>query len=60
MMVTRFVWVVEIKCFLVRQWEPTVGVGLTRIDGREVLKKWKRRNPCDKFRLRKYGYMASV
>lgn len=49
------IWVVEMRCPLTgNSWEPTVGVGLTREYGREVLKEWRRRNPVDKFRLIKY------
>ena len=55
---TRKVWVVEVRYWhregLSPPWHPTVGVGLTRMDGRRVLSDWKRRNPDDSFRLVPY------
>ena len=46
------VWIVEMFW---RSWGATVGVALTREDGREVLRDWQRRNPTDRFRLRAYA-----
>jgi hypothetical protein len=46
------VWIVEMKCD--ELWEPTVGIGLTREDGRKALVSWQLHNPDDKFRLRQY------
>ncbi len=53
----RHVWIVEGSYELRGQfgpWHPTVGVALTRVDGRHTVRNWKRLNPCDRFRLRKY------
>lgn len=35
-------------------WHPTLGVALTRQDGRAELAGWKQHNPDDQFRLTKY------
>jgi len=35
-------------------WLPVAGIGLDRAQGRAVMQDWKRRNPFDHFRLRKY------
>lgn len=35
-------------------WEPTVGCGITRSQGREELVQWREDNPADRFRLREY------
>ena len=45
-------WVVEVQWE--NEWQTTVGVGLTRADGRRELKNWQHRNPCDQFRLVQY------
>ena len=37
------------------KWKPTIGVGLTKIHGQWQRREWRRRNPDDKFRLRKYA-----
>lgn len=53
----RFVWVVEVRWldgFSSLKWNPTVGVGLTREDGRNALRGWKYRNVSAQFRLVKY------
>jgi hypothetical protein len=47
----QYLWVVEI---LEREWEPTVGVAITKKEARDVLKIWKSDNPDDKFRLMRY------
>jgi hypothetical protein len=52
---TTTIWVVEMWCRAPRRWLPTVGVGLSRTDGRDALADWQRQNPDDKFRLRQYG-----
>ena len=48
----KTLWVVEMKIDGV--FEPTVGVGICRYDGREELQDWKEKNPDDTFRLVKY------
>lgn len=48
----RVLWVVEMLCH--GGWQPTVGIAISREDGRLALRKWKSNNPCDKFRLVKY------
>ena len=53
-----YIWVVEMfnccyACILPR-WEPTVGVEVTRADARKAKGEWERKNPYDKFRIRKY------
>lgn len=50
-------WVVEMDfgdddC---ERWEPTVGVALSRADGRAKLDEWRDRNVSDNFRLTRYG-----
>jgi hypothetical protein len=45
-------WVVEMLCL--GRWEPTVGVRMSREDGREELAQWRRDNPLDHFRLVSY------
>jgi hypothetical protein len=49
-------WVVEIMFSDSKGdgWQPTVGVSLSRSDGRACLGDWKQRNPDDFFRLKKY------
>lgn len=49
---TRGLWVVEL--FVYGRWEPTIGVRLTRDEAREEMQSWRRRNPTDRFRLRRY------
>lgn len=49
------IWVVEMWFDAAHRWEPTVGVGLTRKEGRRALAWWRIRNTVDKFRLRPYG-----
>jgi len=46
------IWVVEM--FTGKGWMPTVGVGLCREDVRIKKRDWKKRNPDDRFRVRKY------
>ena len=53
------IWVVEMCGWLssrgaAKTWRTTVGVALTREDGRLVLKSWRLHNPNDKFRIRLY------
>lgn len=50
------VWVVEILQVNAERlgWQPTVGVGLTRVYARREMTDWKRRNPDDRFRLWPY------
>ena len=35
-------------------WKPTVGVKLSRDEGRSEVRRWRWGNPSDEFRLRKY------
>lgn len=50
------IWIVEMwnDATGVARWEPTVGVSITRQDGRLILKKWQANNPTDRFRLQRY------
>ena len=54
---TNRIWVVEVlhdsASYL--GWRATVGVGLTREEARKEMVVWKRRNPCDRFRLCRYS-----
>jgi len=52
------VWIVEMWNPEKRRWEPTVGCGLSRAEGRLQLKKWKENNPYDKFRLKRYAVVS--
>lgn len=59
------IWVVEIATAIknnkvVLFWSPTVGAALNRADGREKLKDWRTRNPCDRFRLVRYERLQEV
>lgn len=48
-------WVVEMRgTYPFTQWRATVGVRLTRGEGRNEQRIWQRRNPTDQFRLRRY------
>jgi len=51
---TQSIWIVEMFSDVSRRYEPTVGAGLTRNDGRLRLKEFQDRNPADRFRLKKY------
>lgn len=51
------VWVVEMHTG--RRWEPTVGVRLTREDGRAELRAWRSRN-VGRFRLSAYQLLRAV
>jgi len=57
-MKAKRVWVVEMwndaYCSREAQWEPTVGIKLSREDARRERNDWERRNPYDKFRVRPY------
>lgn len=53
---TSPLWVVEMHTG--RRWEPTVGVSLTREDGRRELMAWRSDNPTDKFRLTRYALLS--
>lgn len=46
------IWVVEMLCD--GKWEPTVGVALSRVQGRVERLRWMDDNPHDEFRLRRY------
>lgn len=49
-------WVVEMDCSTtgIPRFQPTVGVGLSREDGRAKLNEWRKRNPSTAFRLTHY------
>ena len=49
-----YLWVVEIKFDDSDKWEATIGVGLSREDGRAELKDWQKKNKGCKYRLVKY------
>ena len=55
----NILWIVEM--YLASKshanWLPTTGIALSRSDGRREILDWKKANPYDKFRLRKYGAM---
>lgn len=46
------VYIVEM--FWAGRWQPTVGCGIDREQGRRAVKHWRTTNPNDKFRLSKY------
>ena len=48
------IWVVELWNVNRGRWEPTVGLGLSREDGRREIAEWREMNPEDRFRLVKY------
>ena len=50
----RWLWVVEMWNPQKKQWEATVGVRISRKDGREELKDWRMDNPGDRFQLSRY------
>lgn len=56
---THAVWIVEMMQDN-KKWYPTVGCRLNKDDGRNELEGWKQRNPCDKFRLRRYAPNAEA
>lgn len=47
-------WTVELWNDVTKEWEPTVGVALSRETGREVLAEWKADLRDDKLRLHPY------
>lgn len=49
----RYVWLVEMR-HPDGRWSATVGVRLTKHEGRAELRDWRRRNPTDRFRLVRY------
>lgn len=51
------VWVVEALWEEGGGWHPTVGVKLTKDDAKREKREWKKRNPCDKFRVSKYEFV---
>ena len=51
---TDRVWIVEILWENLNKWHATVGIGLSRDDGRQKLRDWQGRNPTDRFRLTRY------
>lgn len=51
------IWVVEMLMDAWRRpvlYEPTMGVGLTKADGKKELALWKGKNPSDRFRMVRY------
>lgn len=54
------IWVVEmwsddVYRHRASRWEPTVGVGFTRAQARWECREWRKKNPNDRFRVRKYS-----
>lgn len=47
-------WVIELFNEQTLRWEPTVGVGLSRADGRVEMRQWRKNLPADRLRLRCY------
>ncbi len=54
----KTVWVVQMWNEDTNNWDPTIGVGLSRADGRDEKAQWQGHNPDDKFRLRPYVPLA--
>ena len=48
------IWVVEVFDEISFSWKTTVGIGLSRSEGRLTLCEWEKRNPHDDFRLKQY------
>ncbi len=46
------VWIVEM--LIGKKWYPTTGCQINKEVGQVELRKWKKRNPHDKYRLQKY------
>lgn len=47
------VWIIEAS-YDGGPWHPTVGIGLTLADSRNVRRHWQQRNPDDCFRITEY------
>jgi len=48
------IWLVEMWNFKRESWEPTVGAGLTKEEALYEASEWRRKNPDDRFRVKKY------
>lgn len=48
------VWIVEVLWATANTWQPTVGIAFRREEARLELWRWRKSNPDDKFRLRRY------
>ena len=49
------VWIIEIWNEYKKQWEPTIGTGLSRYEARMFKRDdWEYNNPADKFRIKCY------
>jgi len=48
------IWIVEMLSEINLKWVATVGARLTREAAREEKREWHKRNPGDKFQVRKY------
>jgi len=49
-----YVWIIEMLCN--KKWEPTIGCGLIKSDAiMRMRAEWKKNNPSDKFRVKKYN-----
>ena len=55
-----YVWVIEMKHETRKQWCPTVGCALTREDAQREWNDWRKDNPSDCFRIRKYVRQAEA
>ena len=49
-----YIWIVEMWSFRRDRWEPTVGCALRKGDSLDEKKRWKERNPFDRFRVARY------
>ena len=54
MPLTNHVWIVEMWNAERKRYEPTVGAALNREDGRLEIRRWRAKNPYDRFRVRRY------
>ena len=50
----KHVWIIEMYDDMRKEWSPTVGEALTRADAKLEKIIWAKRNPYDRFRIRKY------
>ena len=48
----NYIWIVEMR--VGKNWLPTTGAGLVRVDAAIIAEQWRENNPDDKFRVRKY------
>lgn len=52
------VWIIEMYFGYGEKWRPTVGCATSRVNARKELKRWRERNPSDKFRMSKYERLS--